>query len=358
VVVNRLQVVVPLTVVPDWVTSLPAILAAALVLLDIAVIVAALGVIPGNRRPSTGMAWLILVIAVPLFGLLAFLMFGSTRVERKRQRTQVQVNKTIHRRTAEVGALVEEAPNLAYVASVATLNRRLGALPAVAGNSAELFSDYLASIAAMTREVDSATRFVHVQFYITAWDGVTDDFFRALVRATDRGVTVRLLLDHLGSRGTASYKATLERLRGTRIEWHLMLPIKPLRGKVRRVDLRNHRKILVVDGVAGFAGSQNLIAPSYNKASNLKQGRTYVELTTRIEGPVVMALNAVFLTDWFSETGEVLEDTIGVVTTNLPDGGMTAQVVPSGPGGTNEKQLRSFTTLLYTAEHRISISSA
>jgi len=351
--VGQLVVLAPAAAVPDWVTSLPAILGAAVVVLEIGVVVAALGVIPGNRKPSTGMAWLILVLAVPFFGLLAFLLLWSTRVERKRHHTQEEVNDEIHKRTAQVAALTEQEPHLAYVASVAGLNRRLGALPAVAGNSAELFSEYTESIAAMTAVVETAERFVHVQFYITAWDTVTDEFFRALVRATERGVRVRLLFDHLGSRGIPTYKTMLTQLRETKIEWHPMLPL----GLGRRPDLRNHRKILVVDGRVAFAGSQNLIEPSYNKPKNQEAGRKWVELTTKVEGPVVAALNAVFLTDWYTETDELLQDTISGFAPGEPGVGMTAQIVPSGPEFVTENNLRMFTTLLYSAQRRISITS-
>ena len=344
----------------DWITSLPTVLSAALVVLEVAVVVAALGIIPGNRRPSTGMAWLILVLAVPLFGLVAFLFFGTTRVERGRRETQARVNATIHEKTAQVAALSEDRPDLAYVASVAALNRHLGALPAIAGNTAELYDGYTASIAAMTEAIETATRFVHVQFYISAWDDVTEPFFAALVKATERGVKVRMLFDHLGSRGIPTYKETLAKLRATDIEWHPMLPIAPFSGKVRRPDLRNHRKILVVDSVVGFAGSQNLIEPSYNKPKNQKAGREWVELMARVEGPVVAALNAVFLTDWYTETDEILEETLPEPT--APEGGPggasdTSQVVPSGPGFVTENNLRMFTTLLYSAQRRISITS-
>src|SRR3954447_22029733 len=131
---------------PDWV-SLAAIAGAAVVLAQVAVYVIALGVIPGGRKPSTGMAWLILILAVPLLGILAFLLFGSTHVERKRHRTQLAVNERIQQRTAEVADLQPTTPALGSVATVAVLNRRLGALPAVAGNTVELFSDYAESIA-------------------------------------------------------------------------------------------------------------------------------------------------------------------------------------------------------------------
>lgn len=340
-----------------WGSGLPVLIAAALVVLEVAICVAALGVIPGNRRPSTGMAWLILVLAVPFFGFLAFVLFGSARVGRARRERQREVNEIINARTASVAELSEAEPRLAYVASLAALNRRLGSLPAVGGNSAELFADYGGSIAAMTAAVDRARRFVHVQFYITAWDHVTEDFFAALVRATERGVDVRLLFDHLGSRGIPTYKQTLERLRATRIEWHPMLPIRPLHGEIRRPDLRNHRKILVVDGVEAFTGSQNLIEPCYDKPKNQQAGRAWVELTCRVEGPVVAALNAVFLTDWYTETDEIPEQTRVRHREPTTGTGLTAQVVPSGPGFVTENNLRMFTTLLYSAQRRISLTS-
>ncbi len=326
-------------------------------LAHVVVCIAALGVVPGNRKPSSGMAWLILVLAVPVVGLLAFLLFGSNRVERRRRTDQQEANATIHERTAEIADLSEEVPRLTYVASVARLNRHLGALPAVAGNHVELFSDYVESIEAMTAEVEAAVEFVHVQFYITAWDEVTGPFFESLVRATARGVRVRLLLDHLGSRGIPTYQDTLQRLRATDIEWHLALPVDPLRGKMRRIDLRNHRKVFVVDGRVGFAGSQNLIEPHYNKPKNQEAGRAWRELMARVRGPAVAALNAVFVTDWHSETGEQLPETVRTVPP-LESGDLTTvQVVPSGPGFVTENNLRMFTTLLYSAQRRISLTS-
>jgi cardiolipin synthase len=345
--------------VPDWLPSLPALVATLLLLVQIGIIVLALGVIPGGRRPSSGMAWLILVLAVPFFGLLAFLFLGTNRVERPRREKQLRVNSAIQARTAEMADLDEHRPELAYVASVALLNRRLGALPAVPGNSVDLFPDYHDSIRAMAEAVDRAERFVHVQFYISAWDEVTAPFFEALVRATGRGVDVRFLFDHLGSRGIPVYREMLDKLEGTGIEWHPMMPLDLLRGKVRRPDLRNHRKILVVDGVVGFAGSQNLIEPSYDKPANRKAGREWVELVARVRGPVVAELNAVFLTDWYSETGEILEDTMVGADEAVADGqgDLVGQVVPSGPGFATENNLRMFTTLIYGARRRLSITS-
>jgi phosphatidylserine/phosphatidylglycerophosphate/cardiolipin synthase-like enzyme len=107
------------------------------------------------------------------------------------------------------------------------LNRRLGWLPAVDGNKAELFSDYDESIAAMAREVRTAERYVHVEFYIMSWDATTNDFFEALAEVAARGVKVRLLFDHIGTARIPGYRDMIKKLELTAIEWHPMLPTSP-----------------------------------------------------------------------------------------------------------------------------------
>jgi len=330
-------------------------IATALYLLDLSIKVIALGVVPKNRRPSSGMAWLLLIMLVPLFGFVIFLVLGRTKLGRQRDEKQAEVNAIVAERTALVPTLESDFPGPEYVKSVATLNRNLGAQPAMPGNHVELFPGYVDSIASMTAEIDRASTWVHVEFYITAWDDVTAPFYEALVRAAERGVTVRLLFDHLGSRGIPGYKEFTARLDTTGIEWHPMLPIAPFKGEWRRPDLRNHRKILVVDGTVAFTGSQNLIEPGYNKPANHKAGREWVELVARVEGPVVSALNVLFATDWYSETGVKLTDEVGTVPPTVGD--IEGQVIPSGPGFATENNLRAFTTLLYSAQRRLSITS-
>ena len=330
-------------------------IAVALYLLDLSIKVIALGFVPKNRRPSSGMAWLLLILLIPFLGIILFLVLGRTRLERRRTEQQAEVNATVAERTAQVPTLETDFPGPAYVGSVATLNRNLGAQPVMPGNRVDLLPGYADSIAAMTAEVDRASAWVHVEFYITAWDEVTTPFFEALVRAVERGVRVRMLFDHLGSRGIPGYKEFTARLDTTGIEWHPMLPIAPFKGEWRRPDLRNHRKILVVDGAVAFTGSQNLIEPGYNKPKNHQAGREWVELMARVEGPVVSALNLLFATDWYSETGIKLDDEIG--TAPPPVGEIEGQVIPSGPGFATENNLRAFTTLLYSAQRRLSITS-
>jgi len=328
--------------------------------LDMVLRLAALGIIPGNRKPSTGMAWLLLILIEPIIGFAVFLLLGRTRLGNRRIRRQRTAIAAIREASDQLSLSFDAGRLPKPVAGVATLNQRLGSLPLTGGNEVELWSDYRGLMAEMAREIDRARSHVHVQFYITAWDEVTDPVFQALIRATERGVDVRLLFDHIGSRRIPGYRRMVRRLRGTRIAWHPMLPIKPLGGRFRRPDLRNHRKILVVDGSVGFTGSLNLTEPCYNKPANQRLGREWVELMVRLEGPVVGALNAVFASDWYVETGEVVDL---VAVHGEPDRrpeevfDVPCQVVPSGPGIVAENNLRMFTTLLYAATERISLTS-
>lgn len=322
--------------------------------LELSLRLVALGVIPGNRKPSTGMAWLLLILIEPILGFLIFWVFGRTQIEGRRVRRQRAAVAAIRASSAALPAYDARllGPQLS---TVATLNEELGALPLVAGNRVDLLSDYRSTIAEMAAAVDGATTYVHVEFYIVAWDEVTAPVFEAMVRAAERGVAVRLLFDHLGSRRVRGYHGLLRRLRATGIEWHPMLPIQPLRGRFRRPDLRNHRKILIADGQVGFMGSLNLTEPGYHQARNHRRGREWKELMVRLDGPAVLALAAVFASDWFVETGEVVAAPPRAV--DAAPGTVRCQVVPSGPGYVAENNLRMFTTLIYAATRRLSLTS-
>ena len=337
-----------------------ALISAALVCAHLAICIAALGVIPGNRKPSTGMAWLILILAVPFFGFIAFLLLGSTHVEKRRHDKQRRVNDLVRQRTeAEPQGDVTSGWRSLH-ASAAALNRNLGTLPVTAGNTVDLHSDYDGYFAAMTDAVDGSQRFVHVEFYICAWDATTSAFFTALVRASERGVTVRILFDHLASRSVTGYREMLGRLDEAGIAWRPMLMIAPLRGKFRRPDLRNHRKIVVVDNTTAFMGSQNLIETTYSSPKNQKEGRKYVDLNVHVTGPVVRELNLVFATDWYSETDELLIKDLQAPPhpyIDVTSKQVACQVLPSGPGFAVENNLRLFTTLVYSARTRLSITS-
>nr|WP_120954759.1 cardiolipin synthase [Arthrobacter oryzae] len=327
-----------------------------LTVIDFAIRVLALGIIPGNRRPTTAMAWLLGIFILPTLGLALFLLFGNFRLSRKRRAQQDAVNTRVRAGTSELAMLESHYSGPEWVASAAELNKTLGSLPMVDGNQVELLPGYPDSIKAMTEAVRGARSFINAEFYIMSSDHITDDLLTAMEEAAERGVEVRVLFDHLGTLRIKGYRRLIARLKASKIRWRRMLPLNPLQGQWRRPDLRNHRKIMVIDGEIAFTGSQNLIEPSYNNPKHRKVGREWVELMACLRGPIVTTLNVVFATDWLSETDESLEEQLAH-RPELHAGNITAQVVPSGPGFITENNLRLFNTLIYSAQRKISLCS-
>ncbi len=310
-----------------------------------------------NRRPSAAIAWVLVIIFIPLFGILWFLLLGAGRLPRSRREKQQQVSELILSRTAGLDAVSHRDEWPSWLASAAYMNRELGALPIVGGNRAELLPDYEGSIARIAEQIDGATEYVHVEFYILVLDDTTLPFFDALRRARERGVTVRVLFDHLSSVMFPNRRETIGAFDAMGAEWFAMLPLRPFRGQWRRPDLRNHRKLVVIDGRVGFTGSQNMIDSSYLKKKNVARGLHWHELMVQLEGPVVRELNAVFVTDWYSESDQLLQLDTSPVVLGTDDALLDAQVLPSGPSFDNDNNLKLFGYLLQSAQRRVSITS-
>jgi cardiolipin synthase len=176
-------------------------------------------------------------------------------------------------------------------------------------------------------------------------------------RAVKRGVIVRVLLDHVAGLRTVSYRKTRRKLTEIGVHWELMLPFAPLQGKYERPDLRNHRKLVVIDDKVAWMGSQNLIDSTYLKKSNLKRGLHWKDAQVRLTGPVVATVNAIFMTDWYGETDDLLPNETPPAVAHPASEKLDCQLVPSGPGYVTENNLRLFLTLLYQARERIIITS-
>jgi cardiolipin synthase len=324
--------------------------------IEIVVVVVSAVLISANRRPSAALAWIMLIVLLPVVGILLFLFLGLGKLPRSRRDKQREVSALLQERTDGLSDVSHDDEWPAWLAPVVTLNRNLGALPMVGGNRAELIEDYVGSLDAMIVDIDRAETFVHVEFFILVHDETTSPFFDALARACGRGVAVRVLSDHLSGFLYPRRKETLRVLQEMGAEHRPMLPIK-LRRYWQRPDLRNHRKLVVVDGTVGFTGSQNLIDAAYHKAKNISRGLHWHELMVRLEGPVVRELDAVFVTDWYSETDVMLPiDTTPVVVEHGHEW-VDAQVVPSGPSFDNDNNLKLFAALIHNARRRISITS-
>ncbi len=317
-------------------------------------------IIPRNRKPSSATAWLLLMYVVPVLGIILFFLIGSPKLSKRRRAMQSTMNDTI---TKAVGAAQsqEEFDSLLQppipprYEPFVKLNTNLGGLPAFAGNAVELLPDYLTNLACIAQEIDHAQRFVHIEYFTLSFDKETQGVFAAMERAHKRGVKVRVLLDHIGSRPYPEFKKMRKWFTEVGIEYHLILPLQFFGPRYTRFDLRNHRKIVVIDGQVGFTGSQNMIKRNYFRKDSI----SYDELVARVTGPIAAQLDAAFRTDWYSETAVMLNATTApeTVLTPVAAGDILCQVLPSGSAFENENNLKLFTSLIHAAQKTLVITN-
>jgi cardiolipin synthase A/B len=183
-----------------------------------------------------------------------------------------------------------------------------------------------------------------------------DELLDALLEASKKGVICRLLLDSIGSKKFLRSR-TAARMRQGGIEVAEALPAGIIRALFVRIDLRNHRKIAVIDGEIAYTGSQNLVDPRY-----FKQGAGYgewIDTMVRVTGPVVELLTAVFMFDWLLESNKRLPDYAGI--TNIhpvgPVGEALVQLAPSGPGYGEDTIHNLLLTTIYAARKELILTS-
>ncbi len=316
-----------------------------------AIRIVAVVIVPFRRSPETAKGWLLLILFEPIVGLVMYLAWGRTRMPAWRLRRAAEFEegaRPVYARLLAHPAVFhpEQAP---AIAPAVRLTEQLGDLPILGGNHAEILSDYAGIVERLIADIDAAKNHVHLLFYIVADDAVAARIMDALERAVKRGVACRLLADAIGSR-PFGFRELAPRLRARGIDAFATLKLSLIRSQGARADLRNHRKIAVIDGRIGYTGSMNLVAPDF------KPGLTYEELMVRITGPAVLELQAVFAQDWFIETGKNLEPG-----TPFPDPEITgetpAQVLPSSPLFPRQNSQRLIVALLGVARERAVITT-
>jgi cardiolipin synthase len=207
----------------------------------------------------------------------------------------------------------------------------------------------------MVSDIDRAEKFCHLEFYIWTEGGLADEVGAALLRAADRGVTCRVLLDAVGSAKFLKSRL-LEQLKTGGVDVAVALPVSAISLFRVRPDLRLHRKIVVIDDTVAYTGSFNLVDPRF-----FKQGAgvgEWVDAMVRLEGPGVLALNALFRWDWEVETGRDLNfDEKGDSFSVRRPGETDVQLIPSGPGSTGSNVYQLLLMSIYSARREIVVTT-
>ncbi|AKC86882.1 cardiolipin synthase [Pseudoxanthomonas suwonensis] len=317
-----------------------------LLLLDWTVRLFALWWIPSRSVPAAARSWLLLVFFLPLLGLPLYLLVGQPWLSGQRRRRQDQASQAIREGQLPQRALRWQPPSSGPAAETVPLVERMGDFMPVRGNALELLDDYDGSIRALIADIDAARERVHLLYYLMFDDAVGAAVADALVRAAGRGVRCRVLLDAVGAK--RGYRRFGARLRTAGVELHRMMPGGLRWRRSSRMDLRNHRKIAVIDDHVGYVGSQNLADAVF------VPGHPNRELVVRARGPIVSHMEAVFASDWYLETGQMLE-----VSPVRPVHGddVAAQLLPSGPAYPFGNAGETVNSLIHLAQHRLVLTT-
>lgn len=328
------------------------ILAGFLYLVDFIIRICLLIYIPKNRKPTAAMAWLLLIFIIPLFGTIFFFIIGSTKLSKKRRQRQDKINHLLKQYTDALTASGFVANVGAPYDIQSKLAEGLTAMAPTKGNHISIISGYDEIIDDAVKKVQSAQSYIYVEFYILALDATTEPFFVALEEAVRRGVTVRVLFDAWGSKKFPHFRTMMRRMSAAGIEWHKILPVSFNPRNYNRIDLRNHRKILVIDNTDAYIGSFNMIDKTYHRKDTI----SYIELVAHLQGPSVNQAAAVFASDWYLETGRLLPHFIHS-TVPAQTGDSIVQLVPSGSNYRYENNLRVFNSLIQSARKSVIITN-
>jgi cardiolipin synthase len=323
-----------------------------------AVIVVAITVRVIMKRPATGvaLAWLLLVAAVPFAGAVIYLLIGERRIGQQRAK-RITMLRTDFKKIADTAfregiTEVDWSRHVPAAQGMDRLGRKLGGAPTVRGSSFRMHNVTSEILSAFVSDVDAAKTSLLMEFYIWNEGGAADEVLEAVIRAGQRGVSCRLLVDALGARPWWKGNQP-QRLRDAGVEVRPALPVGIFRTFVGRTDLRVHRKIVVIDGKLAWTGSMNLVDPRFFKQDS--GVGEWIDAMVRLEGAVVAPLAATMIGDWMLETGEPLGGLIESADLSLvaPDGPADIQVIPSGPGQTDDGLLQMILALINAARDEL-----
>jgi cardiolipin synthase A/B len=309
-----------------------------------------------HREPASRIAWVAVVAALPGIGILAYLLFGEVNIGRRRVD---RMRKVLARMPDIAGAVKGDETNLKAVVPeryehLFRLGHSISKFDPIGGNSARLLADSNATIDAIVADIDAAEDHVHLLFYIWLADNNGCKVVEALKRAARRGVKCRAMADDLGSRllvRSEHWKA----MQDAGVHVAVALPIgrlllRPLRG---RIDLRNHRKIVVIDGRITYCGSQNCADPEFLVKAKYAP---WVDAVMRLEGPIARQNQHLFAADWMTYADENIDDVLREPL-RAAQQGFPAQVIGTGPTVRYSAMPEMFESLIYAARRELVIST-
>jgi len=317
----------------------------------------AVRVIMRRTTVPISLAWLLILLFAPFVGIALYALIGENRLGSRRLARHEAIEQRLESeivtfRQHEVDSWDDHAVLYSHAARLASA---VSGLPPLNGQQIELISDTDEWLDRLIADIDSATSHCHILTYIWSPDGRGAQVGEAMIRAAQRGVECRVLVDSVGSRPFIRSDLA-SRMRRGGVQVVQALPANVVRMLFARVDLRNHRKIVVIDGRIGHAGSQNITDRSFKL--DVKRGiGPWIDASLRLRGPAVDVLQSVFLADWFMDSGEQvasLESYCHGCDDELEtENSCRVQVVPSRPGQALDAVHQMMLNAAYSANEEI-----
>lgn len=292
------------------------------------VLIALLSVLNSRKSPASSIAWILAVTVIPVGGLITFALFG---IDRKKRRVIPRIPEEVladyladspARRPDPKGSPPDTADRM-----VALLARSASA-PLTLGNTLRTYFSGADKFHDLTADLQAAEESIHMEYYLWRSDTLGRRIREILEERARRGVKVRLIFDGVGSFAKISY-AYRRSLKEAGIEFAYFLDLSSPIARLK-INYRNHRKIVVIDGRTGYTGGMNIGSEYIDGGTRFESWR---DTHLRIEGPGVSMLQAVFLADWYSSGGHPLppDEILPEPEFPAPPGGIPMQIAISGP---------------------------
>ncbi len=304
-----------------------------------------------NREPSVRLTWIVVILVLPIFGILTYLVLGEARMRPARlARHNAALARLPPRANLPQASDADDQSGLLF-----RVGQSIGGFAPVGGNAARLMADAEETITVMVADIDAAEEHVHLMCYIWLPDDSGTRLAAALIRAAKRGVTCRALADDFGAR-TMIRSPLWAQMQAAGVKVARSLPIgnPMLQAVFGRIDLRNHRKILVIDNLITYCGSQNCADAAFLPKA---QFAPWVDAVLRLTGPIARQNQRVFATDWMAEDPQ--DDLTALLSATPPpeDAGFPAQVIAMGPMDRPSAVPEMFAALIYAARLEVILTT-
>lgn len=302
------------------------------------------------------LAWIMLMVSVPYLSVLIYLLFG-----------EISLGKTVHKRHDEIferlqtiagdamGSCDKNLPdNVEIEYQTAFRAASVDGFETTLGNRAELMPDAETSRSRLLQDIDNASQSIQCLYYIWLDDHTGRNVAEALIRAAQRGVVCHAMADGLGSRKFIK-SVWWKSMREAGVKLSVALPIKWVIDTIlfSRLDLRNHRKITVIDSAITWCGSQNCADVEFSPKPKFAP---WIDIMLRFEGPVVTQCQLLFGADWLLNSDEKIPDSLKLEARPIADG-FPAQLFADGPTDRRGATPQLFSTLLTLAKNEVVIST-